>query len=125
MRYILLALASLAASDAHAAFYDGNVLYQFCNTDRNVVAAYVGGWADKRNSDGRTITSGIMATMTQQQATKLTVAVLGNQCVPDGVRLSQLTDIVCKYLEENPGFRQYDGDWQIVDAINQAFPCKQ
>ncbi len=48
-----------------------------------------------------------------------------SMCVPNGVPVSQLLDIVQKYLNENPGMRHNSASDLVVVAVVKAFPCKK
>ncbi len=42
---------------------------------------------------------------------------------PGGVTQGQFTDIVKKYLNDNPAQLHRDADVLVLDALTQAFPC--
>ncbi len=42
---------------------------------------------------------------------------------PGGVTQGQYTDIVKKYLNENPAQLHRDADVLVLDALKKAFPC--
>ena len=44
-------------------------------------------------------------------------------CIPANVTFKQMTEIVEKYLAENPGRRQYRADTNVWTAVTEAFPC--
>ncbi len=49
----------------------------------------------------------------------------GGNCVPQGVNLAQIKDIVFSYLRDTPGRRHINATNLTVEAIIQAFPaCK-
>jgi hypothetical protein len=43
-------------------------------------------------------------------------------CTPTQVTVGQVTDVVCKYLADNPQHRHYGGALLVVHAIAEAFP---
>ena len=49
--------------------------------------------------------------------------VIMNYCAPEKTTL-QLSEVVCKSLKENPSERHRPAATLIVDALNEAFPCK-
>ena len=44
-------------------------------------------------------------------------------CIPEGVTLIQLRDILVRWLDENPERRHEEGSALIVNAIVRSFPC--
>ena len=43
-------------------------------------------------------------------------------CVPEGVKLGSIVDMVIKYLEDNPGKRHYPGSSIMFNALME-FEC--
>lgn len=46
-------------------------------------------------------------------------------CIPAGVTKGQATDIVVKFLRENPERRHLDGTLLVVVSLHSAFPCPE
>lgn len=46
------------------------------------------------------------------------------RCVPDGVVSSQLTDIACKFVDENPAARHLNAALLVTRSFYVAFDCK-
>jgi len=46
-------------------------------------------------------------------------------CMPEDVDISQLTDIVMKYLNEHPESRHESAGKLEINALQEAFPCKR
>jgi hypothetical protein len=44
-------------------------------------------------------------------------------CVPDGVQLGQIRDVVTTYLREHPEQRQSQSTWLVWKSVSAAFPC--
>jgi hypothetical protein len=44
-------------------------------------------------------------------------------CIPGNVTFKQMTEIVEKYLAENPGRHRYRADTNVWTAMTEAFPC--
>jgi hypothetical protein len=44
-------------------------------------------------------------------------------CMPQGVTLGQVRDVVIKYLSDEPQFRKLDAAALVITALEQAFPC--
>ncbi len=115
MKKILIGLiaASFLSPTAMASFYSGNQLYewgkalertrenrQFGNdiSDANMYYGYVSGVYDS--------TSGAVF------------------CPKPGTSIAQISDVVLKYLKDNPELRNDDASDLVMDAFSSAFPCK-
>lgn len=46
-------------------------------------------------------------------------------CIPKGVTLIQLRDILVRWLDDNPERRHAEGSALIVNAIVRSFPCAE
>jgi len=46
-------------------------------------------------------------------------------CVPSGVTISQLADIVTKYLRDNPEVRHFTAASSTTVALARVFPCNE
>lgn len=50
---------------------------------------------------------------------------INSACFPEGgISNAQATRIVVKYLEDNPAILHVDGQFLVVQALHNAFPCK-
>lgn len=119
MKHIWIALC-LAAGPAHADFFDGNDLHDMCQKMPVRVDGYVAGVYDR--SGASAVLSDFWAPNPESKAQLRKVIV--PFCVPDGVRLSQLRDVTCKYLADFPQKRHMPGSLIVVSAVGDAFPCK-
>ena len=45
-------------------------------------------------------------------------------CVPDGISPRDLTDIVLKYMNDNPANMYFPAGLLVYYALGEAFPCK-
>jgi hypothetical protein len=94
------------------AFFSGNELHRACEAadgQQNVATGYVLGVLDEEHDliplpDGKT----------------RSVA----SCAPRSVRASQVRDIVCKYLRDNPQDRHLTAASLTIHALTVAFPCR-
>jgi len=103
MKRILL-LVLMTPIFVHAEFYSGNELKENCNKPsssfgRGLCHGYVAGIIDAG--------SGILF------------------CVPSNATLGQTTDMVIKYINENPAQLHNSADRIVVSAIAKDFPCKK
>jgi hypothetical protein len=109
-------------------FYDGNRIHLLCSQpgQTGLIAMYTVGVTDK--SDAMMDTVSNWAVRTKHLDTTELAGLLrasGNLiCLPDRARPSQLGDVVCKYVKENPARRADGGDKIVLDALEQSFPCK-
>jgi hypothetical protein len=109
----ILLLASLA-TEAKAAFKDGNKLYSECTSSPDYVLVcmgYVQGVVDAGDqeaflleADGRTIAG-------------------FRWCASDRANTKQAVDIVVRYLRDNPQRRHLVAAGLVAEALSQAWPC--
>jgi hypothetical protein len=107
---LLLSLQRTAA--AEAVFQTGNDLLSYCRVPREkesvslaFCTGYVIGAADQ-----------ISAFQSIKGATR-------EICMPEGATISQLRDVVVRYLENNPDARHYAAGSSVLVALHAAFPC--
>lgn len=82
------------------AFYTGNELYDKCQRQIAFCQGYIAGVADVLSAQN------------------------GNSiCIPKGVVLGQLTDVVTYWLRDHPEKRQYTANSQVYLALDKAFHC--
>ena len=101
MRKILL-FTLLIPSFVHAGFYSGNELKEQCNKPTG--------------SYNRGICHGYVASTIDMGEDLLF-------CPPSKVTLGQMTDVVIKYMNENPAQLHKSADSIVVSAISKDFPC--
>lgn len=46
-------------------------------------------------------------------------------CLPSGVTVGQLADLVGRYLADHPERRHASGAWLITEALSEHYPCKK
>ncbi|WP_417766105.1 Rap1a/Tai family immunity protein [Spongiibacter tropicus] len=109
MKQVLLVLAlTLTTNIAYAAFTDGNELYQWLLEDEN--------------ENGSRFKSGLYSGYVNG------VVDLGDDilfCTTTGVTRGQFTAVVAKYLKNNPEKWNQSAHSIVVDAMEEAFPCKK
>ena len=44
-------------------------------------------------------------------------------CFPPNVTIGQISDVVVRFLEQNPAIRHENAEWLTLEALSQAFPC--
>lgn len=101
-----LSLAAMSVSAQGVTYYTGNQLMEWnsSNTalDRGRFMGYVVGIVDAKS--------------TGWESTRLS-------CVPSGVTVGQLQEVVHKYLKQNPQEWHLEADLLVTFAMMEAFPC--
>lgn len=97
----LLLVGALAATSAHAGFWDGNELLNRLNSEetprRLTALGYIMGVHDTMENI--------------------------NHCTSSNVTAGQLRDIVRNYLTNIPAERHYSADSIVLKSLEIAFPC--
>jgi Rap1a immunity proteins len=81
-----------------ASFYNGNKMYEDAKLDRGWLSGYVAGVHDS-------------------------LKIQRCFCSPDRVSVGQVSDVVIKYLADNPDKRHYQAHILVRDALSKAWPC--
>lgn len=81
--------------------------YQQCQTDNTVAAAYIVG-----------------AIHNELLAASISPDVDPKFCLRDDVNIGQIRDVVCTFLDDNPGLRDSAASIAIGFAMYEAFPCE-
>lgn len=83
-------------------FMSGNSLIRYC-----------------RAGDARQFVMGFVAGVNDT----VSASPKGGICLPEGVRLEQLSDVMCKYVTDHPESRHNTGSSLALIALRGAFPC--
>ena len=119
-RSILVAGLVVAASNTEAGWIDGNKLQGWCVEGRNSFAlGYVAGVADRAMNDEAVVVGSLLAHKFTEGPGPLILDV----CIPEGVILQQLVDVVCQYVNEHPESRQGNGADLVHEATQKSWPC--
>lgn len=94
---VLMLLFSVSL--AYADYFDGNDLIKLMNTAEAQSSGYVAGVQDSFN--------GVYF------------------CVPPEVRLSQAMKVVSQYIKARPKGWHEPARTHVIEALQEAFPCKQ
>lgn len=111
-----LLAASIAlsnASPAHGAFVDGNALYAECTATKDDATYF------SKASRCMGYVLGVyddMMFVLQAQYGK-------GDCTPNRITAGQITDIVIKYIRDNPQERHFSGALLVRVALFEAFPA--
>lgn len=95
-----------ATTPARAVYLDGNELYSNCLREGTMFEAHCGGFI--------TGVADAMGGLSPLQ---------GLACIPENVTLAQLSDVVVKWLEDNPGQRHFTAVSLVASILTETFPC--
>jgi hypothetical protein len=115
----ILAVTLAATGTASAEFKTGNDLYSECTAPADwqrrflFCYGYIEGIADANDLEGLR-ESGFMDPKAKRNAL----------CLPAGVQLGQLKDVVVQYLEGHPERRHRSAAALVELALSAAFPCR-
>ena len=121
---VLLAIALsclVVAAQARADFYDGKMLLQDCQggDDQQETQNFAG------LSQWGTCVGYIAAVLDTMSNASLTAGSVNTQqlCVSEHVQLSQLKDIVRRWLSDHPEKRHLAASLLVFQALKEKFPC--
>lgn len=100
-----LLLVGSWAGPSQASFLTGNKLQTVCGQSRDECTAYIMGALDMMSFSQMTSGSGKFL------------------CMPDSVDSDQVTDVVLKYVRDNPEKRHWPAGAVVWAAAVSAFPC--
>ncbi|MEN3976444.1 Rap1a/Tai family immunity protein [Emcibacter sp. SYSU 3D8] len=86
-------------------FTDGNKLHMYCQGSHDICASYITGVADTLFMNGGTTVTG------------------GRNCLPNGVTIFQIKDVVKAFLTAHPEKRHLAAASLVETALAEAFPC--
>ncbi|WP_204338671.1 Rap1a/Tai family immunity protein [Rhizobium ruizarguesonis] len=128
-RYLVAVLLLASIQTAQAGFWDGNFMQRGCQSDTNFVNGYVTGWLDKWGADSYWVDSAWpQGTNTGTDVVRkimLYGGIKSKFCIPRGATSGQLSDVFCKYLNDNPAKRASGADGLLDNALVEAFPCSK
>ena len=125
MRILFCAIVLLLPiSHSSADLLTGNEFHKDCKNGKSFVPAYVAGVTDNsaiHQAFARDIPA---ADLERSKPTKDLVSVIRPYCIPGNVTLDQVTDVVCKYLNDKPAVRHMGGAGIVQNALREALPCR-
>lgn len=120
MRAIVMAAVALGAicttSDARAEFKSGNQLLSECTAQRGTAGYY---------QDMSSCFGYITATYDTEEFYEQFEGVPDYVCLPQGVTVGQMADVVIAYLRRSPEVRHKAASSLVLVALGIAFPCGQ
>jgi hypothetical protein len=99
--FVLVCVLSPEIALGQDGFLSGNELYQKCTAEavgKSYCVGYVTGIAD-------------------------VMQISKSLCVPDGVTVGQMVDVIVKYLRDHPEKRHYSVAAATFNTLSQTFPC--
>ena len=97
----LLAAVLMVPAVAHAGFLTGNKLYDSLISEQTVERLYALGYI-----------TGVHDSLEGS-----------NHCSPTNATAGQVRDVVRRYFDQNPEFRNFDADILVRVALSKAWPC--
>lgn len=94
-------------------FVDGDDLLQYCDSMA----------PEPMRSKHRYYCSGFITGVVDMDATSHAVIDVGLICIPEGVPVSALTNIVVAYLKRDSKRRSENGASAVLGALGDVFPC--
>ena len=110
MRKWLLVLALVAVPYVpvgEAAFLNGNRLLKRCDGIGSFNKGFCWGYI-----------AGVADTLTDEPVASF------RYCVPSGIVVNEITDVVITWLEAHPAKRHHTAHSLVALALSEAFPCK-
>lgn len=122
-----MVMAVLVPLPAAADFYTGKEIKKFCATKSPIMLGYLAGWTDKWERDTNMLAEGYEREKTPQgkraalsQLQRTTEGI----CIPYGASLGQMLDILCKYVEANPGKAKLGATELLAQSVSEAWQCE-
>lgn len=103
MKTLILGLALCATTMAHASFIDGNKLHKYLISNSDIENTHAWGY----------------------------IAAIGDafngstHCIPEGVSVGQLRDVVKKFLTDTPEVRHRPADVIVYVILKNTYPCAE
>lgn len=113
-------------STANAGFYTGNDVFLSCSKNRAFIEGYVAGAFDKADSDWISFLIALPPPSDKDRDPLLETNsgnLIKGYCNPNGINLSQATDVFCQYLISKPALRHMGADFLLNRALSEAWPC--
>ena len=105
MLRLSLIITLLFASPVRAEFINGNILHERCSGD----------------DYGKIYCMGYSAAVSDVMETQVVAG--WTACVSKNANVAQVTDIVTRWLANNPQKRHYAANGLIAQALAETFPC--
>lgn len=128
-RILFMSLVGLLAVSTHATAQttSGNILYESCTSDNQVMNGFCLGYLIGRDEGqflGALLMSGSAGIDTSAENFNSFANEIFQHCVPSEATNAQLRDVVVQYLRKNPESRHETARFLVLDAYREAFPCR-
>jgi len=119
-------LATVSAK-VPSGFSNGDLLLSDCRGSRQFVAGYVSGWMDKWNRDDylarRNFVDAVPTSKAMVNSAYFANSIGANFCIPVGTTAAAISDMLCTFLEENPGVRDAASDDLMMTLVEGKYRC--
>uniref|UniRef100_E6VLM9 Rap1a immunity protein domain-containing protein n=1 Tax=Rhodopseudomonas palustris (strain DX-1) TaxID=652103 RepID=E6VLM9_RHOPX len=120
------ALLALLVSSPVCAEQDGNRFKEGCEVSRPFISGFVLGTVSKSVADMNIVLNRLDGGDASSKINVAEVAAeLSPYCIPLNATLGQMTDVFCKYLEDNPALRHRSAGGLLIDAMRSTWPCNK
>jgi len=125
MRVLLTIAMLLSAIPANAQLFDsGNRLHGLCKDLPEFMNGYVAGWLEKFQNDRLAVSVDYLTYSRDERHEALSKTIVANICLPQELTLQQTTDVICKFLNDNPKERHLTAAYHLTHALSEAYPCR-
>lgn len=107
---VIVFAAVSGSSPTHAQFYTGNDILGWCSNLKALVTGYAAG-----------LVEGFPVIVYDEEGILRTPK--SPFCIPDGVTVSQVTDVICRAIDQEPASRHWPASSLAVAALSKAWPC--
>lgn len=84
---------------------DGNDLYSLCSSSNRAAIWFISGVLDGYERAVETGSAGMY-------------------CIPANAKTTQIIDLACNYVRNNPKYRHYSASFMVQQAMLEAWPCR-
>jgi len=125
---LIATLLATVSAKAPMEYASGDLLFSDCGGSRQFVIGYVSGWLDKWNRDEFLARHSFADAAGDPQAmvsiTRLGHSVGWNICLPPGTTPIIIGEMLCHFLQENPGVRSAEGDDLVMTVVTRSYGCR-
>jgi hypothetical protein len=123
--FFCLALPAFARNLPDKSFFNGNDVYQWCQTDKTLAQGYVVGVYDMAAHAAYSI-DGMRhfgAMPNSDAEVELALDRVADFYKPEHATVEQMTDVFCAHLKDKPAERHGLPSTIFNEALKQAWPC--
>jgi Rap1a immunity proteins len=125
---LIATLLATVSAKAPMEYASGDLLFSDCAGSRQFVTGYVSGWLDKWNRDEflarRAFADAARDPQAMVSITRFGHSVGWNICLPPGTTPVVIGDMLCHFLQENPGVRSSEGDDLVMTVVTRSYGCR-